>query len=91
MNREERDKLKDMLKFEISWLERQTRINDGTCHGLHLWFKLSSYKIALEALEAQPVMWEVKGCYYSTVEEAKQSWPTREPEPLFDALPILDH
>lgn len=89
MNREERDKLKDMLKFEISWLERQTRINDGTCHGLHLWFKLSSYKIALEALEAEPVAYMTYRGYLIHAGDPKLK-EYSDPTPLYDAPPVRD-
>lgn len=39
--------------------------------------------LALRKAFSEPVLWEVKGLYCHTYNEAKSLYPDREPDPLF--------
>lgn len=48
------------------------------------------YRIVIELLTQKPSVWEVKGIYCNSYDEAKRLYPDREPEPMFYQLNVLE-
>lgn len=74
-----------MLQFEIELLEKQ-KASSNPCAALHAEFVLSSYRVALSALTAEPLYWEIAGFLFSTRENALKLGFRGTPEPLYEEL-----
>ncbi|HHG9959533.1 TPA: hypothetical protein ACPZLH_000651 [Yersinia enterocolitica] len=74
-----------MLQFEIELLKKQAT-SSNPCAALHADFVLSSYQVALSALTAEPVYWEIAGVLFTTQEDALKPGFRGTPEPLYEEL-----
>lgn len=74
-----------MLQYEIERLKKQTA-SSNQCAALHAEFVISSYRVALSALTAEPVYWEIAGVLFSTREDALKPGFRGTPEPLYEEL-----
>ncbi|CNI16947.1 Uncharacterised protein [Yersinia similis] len=77
----------EMLQFEIERLEKN-KASGNPCAKLHAEFVLSSHRVALSALTAEPVYWEIAGNLFTTREDALKPGFRGTPEPLYEELTV---